>query len=114
LTDAILRFLNKLVALSEFRGASGADLGTRCLLAGEYAIRAHNAFADPRIQRVPFVLRLGERAGDHAIAAANALPDVVYDGAFLCLMESANGTSRRARGMLAVHAQPAHKLVVLG
>ena len=83
-------------------------------LPASHAIRAHNAFAHPRIQRVPFVLRLGKRAGHHAIAAADALPDVVDDGALLCLMKGANRTSRRASGMLAVHAQPTHELVVLG
>src|SRR5208282_2909170 len=110
----VLRFPNKVVALSELGGASGTDLGACRGLAVSYAIRTHNAFADPRVQGVPLILRLGKSAGSHAIPAANTLPDVVYDWTFLRLMESSDRTNRCAGRMLAVHAQAAHEFVVLG
>ena len=114
LADTILRFLNEVVALSKLGGAGRTDLGACRLLAGHHAVRAHNAFADSRIQRVPFVLGLGKRAGRHAIAAADTLPDVVDDRTLLGLMHGADGTNRRASRMLTVHAQAAHEFVVLG
>src|ERR1035437_6846114 len=82
LTDAVLRFLNEVIALPELRSPGRTNLGTCRLLAGNQPVRAHRAFADPRIQRVPFVLGLGKRAGHHAIGPADTLPDVVYDRPF--------------------------------
>src|SRR5271157_1005865 len=114
LANTVLRFLNKVVALAKLGGPSGTDLGTCRLFAGSHAVRAHNAFADSRIQRVPFVLGLTERAGHHAIAAADTLPDVIDDRTLRGLMHGADGTNRGASGMLTVHAQATHEFVVLG
>src|SRR5208282_2105389 len=114
LPNPVLCFLNKVIALPELSGSSRTNLGTCRLLAGNYAIRAHNALAYPRIQRLPFVLRLGKRTRHHAIPAANAFPDVVHDWTLFGFMESAHWTNRRASRMLAVHAQPPHELVVFG
>src|SRR5208282_3849337 len=93
LTDAVLRFTDQVIAFAELGGAGRADFGTCRWLAGSDAVRAHNAFADARIQRLPFIFRLAKHAGHHAIAAADTFPDVVDDGTCLCLMEGANGTN---------------------
>src|ERR1039457_4358181 len=114
LTDAVLCFTNKVGAVAEFSGPSRTDFGAGCRLAGSQAVGAHDAFADSRIQRLPFILGLAERASHHAVAAANALPDVVHDWAFGGLMESTHGADRRARGLLAMHAEAAHEFVVFG
>ena len=114
MTDTFSRFLNEVIAIAELGGARRTNLGTSRLLAGLHAIRAHNALADPGIPRVPLVLWLVERAGHHAIPATNTLPDVVYDWAFLCLMEGSNWASRCASWMLAMHAEPPHEFVVPG
>jgi len=44
--DTPLRFLNQFVAVTKLGRARRADLGARRLLAGNHAIRTHNAFAD--------------------------------------------------------------------
>ncbi len=114
LADAVLRFFDEIVAIAKLGGARRTNLRAGRLFAGNHAVRAHNAFAHSRIQRIPFVFRLGKRARYHAVPAADALPDVVYDRAFLRLVERTHWTSRGASRMLTVHAQPAHELIVLG
>src|SRR5271166_3750775 len=114
ISDPGLCFLNKVVAVAEFRGARRTDLGARRLLPRNHTVRTHNAFAHAWIQRTPFVLGLRERAGHHAIAAADALPYVVDDRTLFGFVECSHRTDRRAGWSLAVHAQSAHELVVLG
>src|SRR5271166_3610597 len=114
LANALLGFADEVFAIAELGCARGANFGACGLLSGGNAVRAHNAFAHPRIQRSPFVLGLAEGTGGHAVTASDALPHVVDHGAFWRLVEGSDGADRGTGGMFAMHAQAAHELVAAG
>src|SRR5512138_1180599 len=96
--DAGLRDVEQLVALAEGERAGGADLRARGLEPLRLAIRTERALADARRDRVVLVLRDLERAGDHAVPAAEAVLRVVDDRAARQLVHGANRAGRRAAG----------------
>src|SRR5208282_1314756 len=114
LAETLLRFANQVVSLAILRGSGGTDLGTSSWPAFSHPVRTHNAFADSRIQRLPFVFRLPKHASHHAVPASDALPDVVDHRARRGLMEGAYRTHRRASWLFTVHTEPAHEFVILG
>ena len=112
--DALFGFFQQLVAIAELGGARGTDLRARRRLSDRYALAAHDALAHARDGLVPFVFRHAKRTGCHAIAASHAAAFVVSDRAESGLLQRAHRADRGAGRVVAVHAQPAHELVVLG
>ena len=93
-----------------FAGAKGQRfLGTAFHAAGEFALGktrcAQGAFHDSGSQRLAvFVCRDFERAGYHAVAAADADGRVIADGTVRLFLESPDKTGRRTSGFQAVVA----------
>ncbi len=112
--DALLGFFQQLVAIAELGGAGGADFRASRLFAGSHALAAHDAFAHAGNGFFPFILGHAKRAGRHAIAASHALALVVGNRAESRFLQRADGADRSAGRVVAVHAQLAHELVVLG
>src|SRR5271165_6181050 len=112
--DTLLRFFQQLVAVAELGCASGAGLGACRLLAFGYPFAAHAALAHSRNCFVPFILRYAKGTCRHAVAASHAAALVVGDRAERGFFQRANRTDRSTGRVVAVHAQTAHELVVLG
>ena len=112
--DALLRLGNQDVALAKLRGTRGTNFGARCLLPLRDTVRTHDAFLYFREQFPPLIFRNAEGARDHAVTASHALGWIVSDRPQSGLLESADRANRSARRILAVHAEPAHELVIPG
>src|SRR6185369_14954503 len=111
--DTVLCFSNEVFALAELRCTCRTRFGTSCLLTGLEPIRTHDAFANLRIQCSPLVLGNRERAGSHAISAADALVGVIDNRASSRLVKRAHRTRRSARGLFAMLAKATHVLLVM-
>ncbi len=110
----LVRFRQQFVAVAADRGAHRAGFRARGLLALALPLVAHVALAHLRQALVPFVGRHLERAGLHAIAAAHALVGVVDHRSQGRLLQRAHRAHRRARRLLAVHAQAAAVALAVG
>ena len=93
---------------------TGTNFGAGRLLTSGHALAAHDALADARNRLLPLILGHPERASCHAIAATHAHALVVSHRAQGGLLQRSHRTDRSARRIIAVHAQLAHELVVLG
>src|SRR5271157_2264908 len=112
--DALACLLQKLFALAELGGAGGTYLSAGGGLAGGDAWSTHDALADAGNGLVPFVLGNAKGASGHAVTASHALVLVVGDWAERGLFQRTDRTNRSAGRIVAVHAELAHELVVLG
>src|SRR5664279_2977141 len=112
--DALAGFLQKLVAVAKLGGAGGTDFRAGRRFAFGHTRRAHDAFAHAGNRLVPFVFGNAEGTGRHAITASHAFVFVVGDGTKCGFLESSYRTNGSAGRIVAVHAEFAHELVVLG
>src|ERR1700687_1883132 len=106
LAEPVLCLGNQRIAIAEFGCARWAGFSTGCVAALLHPVRTHNALTHAWVQCSPLVLRLRKRAGNHAIAAANALVNVVHHWAFRRLMERTDGAHRSAGRLIAMHTKP--------
>ena len=109
--DPFLRLGDQFVAFAELGGARGTDFRARGLLSLGHAVGTHGALLHFGNELAPFIFRNAEGTRHHAVAASHALRRVVSDRTERRLLHRAHRTDRRARGIVAVHAQAAHELV---
>ena len=104
LVDARARLVEQLRAVPELQGTGGAHLRARGHLAFRLTRGAEGALPHIRLCLLVLKLRDVERAGDHAVTAAEAAIARVGDRAGRALLEGAGRTRRHAGGLDAVHA----------
>jgi hypothetical protein len=104
--QALVRFGQKLVPVTENRGLGGTGLGASGLL--EFTaldlVITHDAFAHIRNRLQPSIARNPIRAGHHAIAASHADRAVVNHRSFRGFLKRAYGTDRNASRFRAMPA----------
>ena len=108
--DAAVRFFQELLPLPKEQGLGGADGGAGRGQTDLDPVGAEVAFPDQRHRRAPLELGNLERAGHHAVTAADAAPVIINHRPIFQFRQGPHRADADAGRVITMHAPPGNKV----